>query len=490
MKDPFLLAVLTASGLLLLGFVARANVRGLQLLFIPASVIGGLIGFILVQFALRSGAADAAALWQGEAEAILAAGQGQEIALGIAKQLGSWPGWLIAVVFAGLLLEHTDDRKPLRQAVGRVARQGIVVWIIVLGQVLVGLALAWGLILPWYDVPGSFGQLIETGFAGGHGTAAAMADVWSKVLEFHPGRDLAFFFATVGLIYGVISGIAMVNLGVRRGWTRAGDVKVPIISGLEPRTAPRPAALARVSNEVIDPFVFQLLIVAVAFAMGYALKSLFVTGASALVPADLVELQKVKAFKAINSIPLFLFTLIGGWLTRQAMRGLGVADLIDTDSIRRVVGAAMEFLIVAAIATLRVETLTQYWLPVLLLLVGGCAWAAFCLLVVARFLLPRAYWFELGLINYGMSTATTAQGLMLLRIVDPDMKSGAAEDYAAAAPLSAPFVGGGIITLSLPVIIHQAGIAVVTLAVAVAMAACCLLGVYLARSERWGQEPR
>ena len=41
-----------------------------------------------------------------------------------------------------------------------------------------------------------------------------------------------------------------------------------------------------------------------------------------------------------------------------------------------------------------------------------------CLLVIGRRLLPQRYWFELGILNYGMSTGTTATGLMLLRIID------------------------------------------------------------------------
>ena len=111
-------------------------------------------------------------------------------------------------------------------------------------------------------------------------------------------------------------------------------------------------------------------------------------------------------------------------------------------------GIAIEFLIVAAIASLQVEAVVGYWLPTLVLLVAGSAWAVFGLLVVGRWLLPRRYWFELGLINYGMSTATTAQGMLLLRVVDPDLESGAAEDYAAAAPLTAPFIGGGVLTVA------------------------------------------
>ena len=88
------------------------------------------------------------------------------------------------------------------------------------------------------------------------------------------------------------------------------------------------------------------------------------------------------------------------------------------------------------------------------LLRGG----AVCLLVLAPRLLPRAYWFELGLLNYGFSTANTPQGFMLLRIVDPELKSGAAEDYAVAAPLSAPFIGGGVVTFVLPWVLAMVAI--------------------------------
>jgi ESS family glutamate:Na+ symporter len=93
-----------------------------------------------------------------------------------------------------------------------------------------------------------------------------------------------------------------------------------------------------------------------------------------------------------------------------------------------------------------------------------------CLLYVGRRLLPHKYWFELGIINYGMSTGTTATGLVLLRIIDKDLSSGAAEDYALAAPLSSPFVGGGIITLSLPFLLERVyiGIPVAVLCAGVA----------------------
>ena len=55
-------------------------------------------------------------------------------------------------------------------------------------------------------------------------------------------------------------------------------------------------------------------------------------------------------------------------------------------------------------------------------------------MILARRMLPSEHWFELGLINYGMSTGTTATGFVLLRLVDPELESGAAEDYCIGGP--------------------------------------------------------
>jgi ESS family glutamate:Na+ symporter len=471
MDQPFVISLLVVLGLLLIGFVLRAGIKPLRTLFVPASVVGGLIGLAVMQGALRLG---------GDGTA----GVAEEVA----DVISGWPGLLIAVVFAGLLMERPG--KKFKDAAVSAGRQGIVVWIIVFGEAFVGLLACALLIYPFYDdIPRSFGQLIETGFAGGHGTAAAMGEVYDG-LGFAEGRDLAFLFATMGLIYGVISGIFFVNLGVRRGWLRGGPrseadaarpdlpeaITVPVVTGLENRTNPPPSAFARVRSEVIDPLAFQLCLLGVAFAVGYGLQQAFLAAASATMPADWLTF--------IGKIPLFLFTLLGGWVTREVMHLLGVGDLIDGPSLHRIGGIAMELLIVAALATLRIETAAAYWLPVLILLVVGFAWVAFCLLYVGRKLLPRSHWFELGLMNYGMSTATTAQGVLLLRIVDRDLDTDAASDYAAAAPLSAPFIGGGVITvLFLPLLLETTGFWLVLPAMALILVALFVAGRLLARRD-------
>jgi ESS family glutamate:Na+ symporter len=132
----------------------------------------------------------------------------------------------------------------------------------------------------------------------------------------------------------------------------------------------------------------------------------------------------------------------------------------------------MEFLIVAALASMNLAKIQQYAAPAAILMFVGAIWCAVTLVWLSRRLLPRDYWLELGVINYGMATATTAQGMMLLRMIDPDLKTRAAEDYGLAAPLSAPFIGGGVITMVLPKVmqhVHVGWIVVGAIAVTVAL---------------------
>lgn len=460
-------ALLFASVLLLIGLFLRAKIKLLQLLYLPAAIIGGLIGLAAVQSVSQ---------WMPTQWFLGLPDHAQAIS----TELKSWPGWLIAVVFAGLFLDK--PAKPMRQILRGAVRQANMVWIISLGQVALGLLAVWLIIgplrLPPFDgdVPFYFGQMIEAGFVGGHGTSAALGDVYES-MGFAEARDIAFFMATVGLIYSVVSGMVFVNLAVRRGWTRAGDVTIPHVTGLEAREHSPSIGQGKVNAEVLDPLLFQGLILSAAFALGVLMQTALFSLISALETAQ----PFYEYVSSIKNLPLFMFTLIGGWLVRDAMQLCGLGDLIDPDSIRRLMATAMEFLIVAAITSLNVELVVKTFVPLSILLAVAFAWTAFCLLWIGRRLLPRGYWFELGIINYGMSTGTTASGLMLLRIIDKDFDSGAAEDYALAAPLSSPFVGGGLVTvLIFPWMLEHLGVGTTAVIVSAATAALYGLGLLLA----------
>ncbi len=472
-------AIVFVAILLLIGTGLRQSIRGLRLMYIPGSVVAGFLGLAAVGLSRSMG------------------GEGVQLRVAnLTETLAGWPGPLIAVVFATMMLQQPDAgsaRMEDTSLARRVGRQGLMVWIIVLGETMVGLWATWWLIQPYYDVPNSFGMLIETGFAGGHGTAAAMGQVFaSPQVGLPAGLDLGLLMATCGLVYGVVSGILWINLAARLGWLNQGAADSSD-SEMESGEQKRPIGFQTVSSEAIDPLLLQIVWVAIAVAVGMLLQAA-VLGLADQIDAALgtgfsegqagadAELSKRLSAGSVMDFPLFIYTMFGGWIVRRVLRAAGQAHLLDAATINRLGSTSMEILVVAAITSLKLSAVAALAGPFLILFVCGAIWAALCLMVISRWVLPRGHWFPLALINYGMSTGTTATGFVLLRVVDPNLKTPAAGDYALAAPLSAPFIGGGILTIALPlVLLERVPIAWPALVIAALVVVLIFVGVWLAR---------
>ncbi|MCA9178657.1 MAG: hypothetical protein KDB14_29550 [Planctomycetales bacterium] len=456
-------AVVISCTLLGLGRGLLAAAPPLRKLYIPGSVLAGFLGLGAFQWLQAEGwllqpdqlAPDADSL-----AALLADAYGQ---------LRTWPKWLIAVVFAGLLLGQPE--RSWRQSAASVWQEGLVVWIIALGQATVGLVATWLVLQPLFGVSPAFGMLIETGFAGGHGTAGAMGEVFPRA-GVPDGRDLGMLMATAGLVASVTTGILYINVASLLGWLPA-DSRPTLPA--EPVSTSDPGASSR--RMAIATGLKASALLAASFGCGIGIARITTLLANALDMGDLVG----------DALPLFIYTLFGGLAVRHIARLLGLARWLDAVAIQRLTGVMMEFLVVAAIATLRLEAVVRFAAPLAVLFSVALIWCAFCLFFVARWLLPAPYWFQLGLLNYGMSTGTTATGFVLLRVVDPQLRSGAAEVYALASPLSSPFVGGGMITLALPMIVAgSSSPAIPCLVLSVALLALFAAGFWLRTGQSTG----
>jgi len=458
------IAIVLTAVLLLVGLALRLTIPLFRWLYIPASVIAGFLGLLAVQ---------------------LSANREHEVANlfnASAPDWQSWPGVLIAVVFAGMLLE----RRPasVGSSLRRAGREGLMVWIIVLGQTAVGLTATWLLIQPLYDdgVPDAFGMLIETGFAGGHGTAAAMGEVFRNPhVGLDGGLDLGVMMATIGLVYGILSGVVWVNIGVRRGWTDRSRIE----TGDQPATV-NSLGRAVVRGDVVDPLLVQAIWLAIAFGLGMVLQWCVNSLVQWSFPPPAATQsdplgERTSIGSIVSGFPLFIYTLFGGLIVRRVLTAIGAADLIDSTCISRLSAAAMDVLVVAAIATLNLTAISRRAEGILILVLLAAIWTAICLVWLSRWILPQDHWFELGLINYGMSTGTTATGFVLLRMIDPELDSGAAEDYALAAPLSSPFVGGGMVTIGLPlVVLGQIPLPLAAIMLSLVVLLLCVAGRLLA----------
>ena len=113
-------------------------------------------------------------------------------------------------------------------------------------------------------------------------------------------------------------------------------------------------------------------------------------------------------------------SVIGGLVVQLFFANFTTRNPLDHRLMQRLSGTAMDFLVVAAISTINVEVVLGGLVPLAILVVAGVLWNVFCVMWLARRLLPADSWFERSIAEMGQSMGVTATGLLLLRVVDPE----------------------------------------------------------------------
>ncbi len=444
-------ALMVGSGLLLAGKLIRSHVRILQALYLPSSIIAGTLALLLGPEVLGRTAG-----WATGPEGPLAGGLFPEPILDV---WGQMPGLLINIVFAALFIGKSlaSPRAIWRDAGPMVVHGQIIAW----GQYVVGLLLLILLLAPVWDMNPLAGALIEISFEGGHGTAAGLADTFRE-LGFESGADLALGLATVGVVAGVLLGTLLVNWAVRTGRLKPpgkiDELEQEQLAEHEQRE-PIEAEL-RAAEHLIDPLSVHLGYLAAAIGLGWLLHyGLMVLEQHTWVAAGGPEL--------LRHIPLFPLAMIGGVLVQVVLDRTGRARRIDRKLINRISGASLDLLIVSALATISLAALGTHIGPFLLLALAGIAWNLFAFLVLAPRLF-KEHWVSYGLANFGQCMGMTVIGLLLIRMSDPENRTGAMHSFGYKQLLFEPVVGGGLFTAaSLPLIAQFGPVAVLVLTTAI-----------------------
>ena len=448
---------------MLVGKLIRRHVKIFQKLYLPSSIIGGVVALLVGPQALG---------WlvrrYWDEQAALAGGIWPEITLEVWSGL---PGLLISVVFAGLFLGKSipNPRQIWRQAGPMITHGQTLAW----GQYVVGISLALLLLTPIWGMTPLAGALIEIGFEGGHGTAAGLSATFRE-LGFEDGADLALGLATIGVVAGVLLGTVMVNWGVWRGHIPRPDFQAKQETSSEnlsehenrEEIAPRRAF----SDRAIDPLSIHIGFVGLAIGIGWLLlEALIWLEATLLVPIGWPQLM--------THIPLFPLAMIGGVMVQLAGMRLGFAQTIDRELMNRISGTALDLLIVAAMGTLSLAALGAHIGPFLVLAAGGIVWNVFGLVVLARLMFPTN-WMQNGLANFGQGMGMTVIGLLLVRMSDPHGRAGAMEAFGYKQLLFEPVVGGGLFTAASLPLIYQFGPVPVLIGVTVVMLGWLIFGLW------------
>lgn len=474
-------AVVLLAAVMLLGKYLRVKVPALQKLLLPSAIVAGFLGLILGPQVLGKLGEPLGWGWLEN---------GGLFTEEIYEIWGMLPGLLISVVFATLFLgARIPSPKRAAKLVGPQLSVGVAYGS---GQYVVGILLALLVLAPLFGVDPLFGALIEIAFEGGHGTAAGMQPAFEE-MGIPEATDLALAMATVGLVAAILIGIAVINWGVRTGRTKViknvTEQSDSELRGLysDDETVHTGRMTARPAS--IEPLTLHVAVVGLAIILGWLILEGLVWVEDQLwgQPDSLWPGADGEGLTLLGYVPLFPLAMIGGVLIQVILDRTGNSRLLDHETMKRIQGLALDILIVAALATISLTVIADYWQTFLILSIAGVAFCTFMLLYFTPRIIP-AYWLERGIADFGQSMGVTATGLALLRVADPDDKSPALEAFGYKQLFFEPFFGGGLITaISIPVMFATGSVLWILIPMAVLFVISLSAGMIYHRGVKSGK---
>lgn len=393
------------SAFLMLGTFLRAKVPVFQNLYLPASVIGGFIGLILGPNVLN----------------LLPF---SEDIMSIASSL---PSILITPVFAAIPMCLSIKKS---EANAFKKSNDIIVLTFILGgffmfQCMLGILAAMGCRLFGINTYDVMGLELAYGFNGGHGMAASLGSALQDFgnPNWQAAQDAAMTTSTVGLIGGIILGILIINFGIKKGYTSqvksAAKASVEMRTGLYPKNAELPEMCKQttVPNSIETLSLHLALIVGVS-AIGYVLEEV---------------LGKIDNI-IFASMSAFFYAMIVMLIAWRIICLLGWDHHFDEAVKDKISGTLTDYIVVAAIMGINVEILSTYWVALLVTCVLGLVVTPLCIMMICKKFL-RANWFEKSLGAIGANTGVFVTGILLIKMVDPDLKTDALTDYSIGGTL-------------------------------------------------------
>lgn len=379
-------------GLFLLGMLVRRHLPLLKNNLVPVNIIAGTLGLFL--------GSNGVGFFQLDGD-----------------RMGVYVYHLLALTFIAVSLS-TGNRK--------LGRGALVTGFVLIGtyvaQGIGGLALAFAIkytVFP--DLFLGFGLLLPLGFGMGPGIAFSISRNWEQ-FGFLDGGTAGLTLSSIGFLWAYIVGMWIMRKGIRDGRSQhiSSESSIPdsLKSGFIPVEQRSSAGNLTTPTEVIETLTVHFGVIGLV----YLLTIWTVTGLEWM-------FQFIGAQKEISTLWSFHFIIssVVAIAFRKIMNAFQLSDLLDNDILLRVANLFVDFMLAASLIAISLTVALYYWIPLLLISTAGGIITYFSCRYAAN------NWYEGGrferfLAIFGNSTGTIQSGLVLLRVVDPDFKSGAADD--------------------------------------------------------------
>lgn len=339
----------------------------------------------------------------------------------------------IALGFIALSLRVPEDAEGESKFLA--PKNGALIVSTYLVQALTGLAIS--LILAYTVMPDLFkasGILLPMAYGQGPGQANNVGTTY-EALGMVGGRSFGLSLAAAGYLCACLVGVVYMNILSRKDALTRTKEKDYLSGSVTVDTFQADDEIP--VAESVDKCSVQAALVAIIYLLTY----LAIDGVVSLLE------NFAPGLAATVSTLLWGFNFIVGSVIATGCRVLFVnlrrAKLMHRQYqnnylLSRISGVAFDFMIVAGIASIEVNDLSGYWLPFLLMAVmGGIVTFAY-LMWMCKKLYPN-YVYEGFFSMFGMLTGTISSGVLLLREIDPELKTPASNNLVTGSSFGIVF---------------------------------------------------
>ena len=253
------------------------------------------------------------------------------------------------------------------------------------------------------------GLILPLGFGQGPGNALTWDITYTNMPStmFSGNGSFGLSLASIGFIVASVCGVVYINIYKRRGTLRirSGNSVDEVSFRAEENEIP--------DNESVDKFSIQMGFVALAYAIAFLFMCLLgmlsdFTNSIAWGFNFLWAALAAMGIKAINA------RLRKGKLMHRIY--------INNYQMDRISGFAFDLMIVAGVAAIEINDIKNYILPIIVLsIVGGLITYIYIRLVAKECF--KGFEHEFFLMSFGTMTGTASNGMILMKEVDPGLKT-------------------------------------------------------------------
>ena len=384
------------SALTLLANILRSKVSFIKKTYVPTAVLAGFILLIL-----RS--------------------------LGIVNirqeflELITYHGIAIGFIAMSLRVKSEKTSGSYRVAI----KSGALIVSTYLIQVLIGLVIA--LVLTFTFMPDFFpasGILLAMGFGQGPGQANNVGSTY-EALGFVGGQSYGLSIAASGFLIACTVGVFFLNKRKKKNVTyideTSNDSKLDIFQD---------------KDEIpIAQSIDKLSVQAALIVFVYLLTFGFLVGFSRLL--GLISPGLANTLNPILWGFNFIFASaiasgVAGIITLLRKKGIMQRQYQNNYLLNRISGLAFDVMIIAGIASIDFSDISKLWIPFLITIIAGTIGTYFWLKFMTN-KIYKGYEDESFLAMFGMLTGTISSGVLLVREIDPEYKTPAANNMVTGS---------------------------------------------------------